>query len=157
MCHEMPTPLNNRVFSTLVIKAFTRAGAFVVAQIPVDLKKVPNAKYTNGENVRLETDPKKRSKVVVGQYTSVERVFEQDDGHVMWEMATASDARGWLPIGLQKMGVPGAIVKDVGYFMQWTADRRKLAASSHGKVEELVQAEGIDGTKETSSATVTGA
>ena len=45
-------------------------------------------------------------------------------------MATASDAKGYLPMWTQKLGVPGAVVKDVGLFMKWTADNR---ASKSGK------------------------
>lgn len=139
MCHEIPTPLNNRVFSTLSIRAFTRPGSFVVAQIPVDLKNVSNAIYTNGQHISQSGDAKKREKIVIGRYTSVERVYEQDDGKIMWEMATASDARGFLPMAMQKLGIPGAIAKDVGFFMKWTADRRRTEAAGHGKVEEIPQ------------------
>ena len=42
-------------------------------------------------------------------------------------MATASNARGSLPMWAQKMGVPGAVVKDVGLFMKWVGGRRKGA------------------------------
>ena len=40
-------------------------------------------------------------------------------------MATASDAKGNLPHWVQRRGVPGAIAKDVGLFMKWTAGRRR--------------------------------
>jgi len=40
-------------------------------------------------------------------------------------MATASDAKGNLPMAVQKMGVPGAVVKDVGFFMKWVGERRR--------------------------------
>ena len=45
-------------------------------------------------------------------------------GEVNWIMATASDAKGWLPMWMQKLGVPGAVVKDVGLVMKWLQDRR---------------------------------
>lgn len=45
-------------------------------------------------------------------------------------MATASDAKGYLPMWAQKLGVPGAVVNDVGLFMKWTAENR---ASKQGK------------------------
>ncbi|KAK5001832.1 hypothetical protein LTR39_006844, partial [Cryomyces antarcticus] len=57
-----------------------------------------------------------------GEYVSIERVKMEgsqigdggdgDRDRVVWEMATASDAKGWLPMALQKLGVPGAVVKD---------------------------------------------
>ena len=47
-------------------------------------------------------------------------------------MATASDAKGNLPMWAQKMGVPGAIVNDVGLFMKWIANKR-------GSVSKKVQ------------------
>jgi hypothetical protein len=40
-------------------------------------------------------------------------------------MGTASDAGGNLPMWAQKMGVPGAVVKDVGLFMQYCEDQRR--------------------------------
>lgn len=127
MCHQIPGPLQNRVFSTLITRGFTRGGAFIVVQIPVDIRKLPSALYSNGKNVSSATDPQKREKLTIGEYVSIERVKEQDDGKIMWEMVTASDAKGWLPMSVQKMGVPGAIIKDVGFFMKWVADRRKEA------------------------------
>lgn len=128
MCHRIPGPLNNRVFSTLVTRGFTRGGAFIVVQIPVDIRALSTAIYSNGKNTSQGDTPEKRRKMTRGQYVSIERVKEQDDGNIMWEMATASDAGGWLPMAIQKMGVPGAVVKDVGFFMKWAADRRKQAS-----------------------------
>lgn len=127
MCHQIPGPLSNRVFSTLITRGFTRGGAFIVVQIPVDIRKLPSALYSNGRNVSAGGDAQKREKMTIGEYVSIERVKEQDDGNIMWEMATASDAKGWLPMSFQKMGVPGAIVKDVGFFMKWVAERRSQA------------------------------
>lgn len=46
------------------------------------------------------------------------------DLNIEWIMATASDAKGWLPMWAQKLGVPGAIVKDVGLFVKWVLGRR---------------------------------
>ena len=141
MCHEMPTPLQNRCFGVLITRAFTRAGAFVTAQIPVDLKGVQDAIYVNGRNRSVGTDARKRASVTLGEYVSVERVKEQDDGNVMWEMAVASDAKGFLPMSVQKLGLPGAILKDVGHFMEAAANQRKLAG--HGKIEEVAKADEV--------------
>lgn len=41
------------------------------------------------------------------------------DQNIEWVMATASDAKGWLPMWVQKLGVPSAVVKDVGLFVGW--------------------------------------
>lgn len=62
--------------------------------------------------------------MVLGQYVSVERCVVQEDGKVLWEMGTASDAKGILPMGIQKLALPGAIVKDVGWFAGWIKKRR---------------------------------
>jgi len=48
---------------------------------------------------------------------------------VLWEMGTASDAKGWLPMSIQKMALPGAIVKDVGWFIGWNAKRRETVGN----------------------------
>ena len=45
-------------------------------------------------------------------------------------MATASDAKGNLPMFAQKMGVPGAVLKDVGYFVGWCAKQRGKEAKT---------------------------
>ena len=152
MCHEMPTPLTSRCFSPLVVRAFTRPGSFVVAQIPINMKGVPEAIYINGHH-RTKMSGKKQAKVVVGKYTSVERVYEQDDSKIMWEMATASDAGGFLPLAVQKLGIPGAIVKDVGSFMKWMAERRKRLSTrkKHGE-PEIVETNGTSNGVPESSA-----
>lgn len=112
MRHHIPPPLNNRVFSVLVITA-KKTDRFIVVQIPVDLAKVPGAKYDRD------------SKVTAGMYCSIEYGQLIDDGSkVKWQMATASDAKGVLPMWAQKLGVPGAVVKDVGLFIDWTQKRR---------------------------------
>ncbi|KAF2090839.1 hypothetical protein K490DRAFT_53776 [Saccharata proteae CBS 121410] len=129
MCHKIPFPCANRVFSTLVITAQTSVlRDFVVAQLPVDLTDFPDADvlYANGRNRRDGEPGIKRKKVIVGEYVSVERVTATDN-ELTWVMATASDAKGWLPMSLQKMGVPGAVVKDVSFVVDWTQKRRNRA------------------------------
>lgn len=44
--------------------------------------------------------------------------------NIEWVMATASDAKGWLPMWAQKLGVPSAVVKDVGLVIGWLASIR---------------------------------
>lgn len=58
-------------------------------------------------------------------YTSIERCRVLPDRSIEWTMATASDAKGWLPMWAQKLGIPGAIVKDVGLFIGWVAKQRQ--------------------------------
>ena len=41
-----------------------------------------------------------------------------ESGKVEWMMAVASDASGVLPMWAQKLGLPGAIAKDVGLFFK---------------------------------------
>lgn len=113
MCHKIPPPLNNRVFTVLVITA-KREREFIVVQIPVSPEGLPNAKYHNA------------AKITPGMYVSVERGELLEEGKkVKWQMATASDAGGSLPMWMQKMGVPGAVVKDVGLFIGWCDEKRK--------------------------------
>ena len=137
MCHRIPPPLSNRVFSVLVITARTpnptspNSHAFIDAQIPVDISGLSEAMYSNGRHKTAGDTPQKKKPITIGQYTSVERVkvVEKSEGgdEIVWEMATASDAKGSLPMAIQKLGVPGAIVKDVGFFLSWAAKRRKSA------------------------------
>jgi hypothetical protein len=134
MSHHIPFPLYNRTFPTLVVSAIdsqhTSMPSFVLVQIPVDLTSIPTALYSTGKNRTQLTTKRQKKAVVLGQYVSVERCKvlaqpgHEDDGKVVWDMATASDARGWLPMAVQKLGVPGAVAKDVGYFMKWAAGKR---------------------------------
>ncbi len=123
MAHALPFPMSPRVFPVLALTANTGEDQFVVVQIPINITTLPAAMYSNGRNVKDGDTEQKKKKPVLGVYTSVERVKLQGSD-VEWVMATASDAKGWLPMVIQKMGVPGAVVKDVGYLMKWIAERR---------------------------------
>ncbi|KAI4142691.1 MAG: hypothetical protein LQ341_003136 [Variospora aurantia] len=114
-----------RVFPVLVISAKTGASGFIVVQIPVHIKSLAHAFYSNGRNVQEGNSSLKRKKPVLGVYTSIERCVLTANNEVEWTMATASDAKGWLPLWTQKVGVPGAITKDVGFLMNWIEEKRK--------------------------------
>lgn len=137
MCHKIPPPLSNRVFAVVVVTGKKpNNGGLIVVQIPVDLSKVQAARYSNGANKKdKELKGEQKKGVVVGEYVSIERCrVEQPEGTVVWEMATASDAKGWLPMALQKPALPGKITLDVGLFMDWIEKHRtKGAATTNGK------------------------
>jgi len=62
---------------------------------------------------------------VVATYVSIERIRKLDgDGEVEWLMATASDARGVLPMWVQTRAVGGQVAKDVPNFFAWAARER---------------------------------
>lgn len=71
--------------------------------------------------------------LVIGAYAAVERVRRLPGGEVEWLMATASDAKGVLPMWVQTKAVPGQIAKDVGLFLGWIArEREKGKRTSRG-------------------------
>lgn len=111
MVHQLPFILKDRAFSVLVATA-KRRSEFIVVQIPVDLSGVAKAKY------------QKDSSVVHGIYVSIEHGELLESG-VKWRMGTASDAKGNLPMPLQKPNMPGAVAKDVGLFVAWCEKSRK--------------------------------
>lgn len=116
MCHQLPFPMDKRVFSVLVVTG-KKEGEFIVVQIPVDTNGIPGTKYRGD------------SKYTPGMYCSIERgTLESEGAKVKWQMGTASDAKGVLPMSIQKLGVPGAVVKDVGLFIDWCDKRRKGSA-----------------------------
>ena len=129
MCHAIPPPLQPRCFSVLVCTAATSETSFIAVTVPVDLKSSPAAFYSNGRNTKEGSDTQHRKKTVMGIYSAVETAYIATDGQIDWTMATASDAKGNLPMFAQKMGIPGAIAKDVGFFMDWipTADSGQIA------------------------------
>lgn len=124
MLHHIPPPLNQRVFSVLVItaKRSQPTKEFMVVQIPVTTKGLPLEAEGHSPGVKYYDVPK----VTAGKYVSIEKGEVLEEGkNVKWQMATASDAGGNLPMWAQKMGVPGAVVKDVGLFIDWIAKRRQ--------------------------------
>lgn len=123
MCHHIPFPLLNRIFAVVVVTG-RKAEGLIVVQIPVDLRKVAAARYSNGKNTKDKSLQGRQTKgVVVGEYVSIERCTVEGP-EVIWEMATASDAKGWLPMALQKPALPGKITLDVGLFMGWIEEQR---------------------------------
>jgi hypothetical protein len=112
MAHNMPGPLGQRVFRVLVVTA-KRENEFFVVQIPADSNDLPGSKYND-------------KKMTEGIYCSVEYGSLIENGaKVKWQMATASDAGGALPMWVQKMGIAGAVTKDVGFFIEWIEKERK--------------------------------
>lgn len=149
MCHKLPPPLSTRVFPVLVVTAKTGKNAFIIVQRPVDIESHRDAFYSNGRNLQEGDSDLKRKKPVLGSvkhgyppllvfvvlivpgsvYTSIERCILTENDEIEWTMATTSDAKGWLPKPAQKMGVPGAIAKDVGFFMKWIEEERVKRSS----------------------------
>lgn len=122
MCHAIPAPLSPRCFPVVVVTASLGEDQVVAVTVPVNLgtKNVGSAFYSNGRNVKEGGTSQVRKEVVMGVYAAVETVRrDKEKGEVEWIMATASDAKGNLPMWMQKMGIPGAVVKDVAYFMKW--------------------------------------
>lgn len=147
MAHELPFPMTHRCFTVLVVGG-RRAGPanvatkaaqqipnphnaedeFVIVQLPVDLTGVQKSLYASGRHKTDGADAKQRKDVVFGRYVSIEQCELINGGkETRWEMATANDAGGAIPGAVQKLAVPGAIAKDVGFVVDYTQKRR------HGK------------------------
>ncbi|KAF4445391.1 hypothetical protein F53441_10841 [Fusarium austroafricanum] len=110
--HDLPGPLSKRVFPVLQATAAVRGRKeFLIVQIAVRASDD-------------EIDAAKHDGPIRAAYTSVERIREVDDGSVEWVMGTASDAKGLVPMWAQKLGLSGAIAKDVGMFMEWIGKER---------------------------------
>lgn len=129
MKHKIPPPLKPRVFPVLQLVASAVPGTggkpeedeFVVVSVTVSDFATGQLKDQAGLSVEKG--------VVVGAYVSVERVRRlpgqgEDKGKIEWIMATASDAKGILPMFLQTKAVPGQIAKDVGMFLGWVDKER---------------------------------
>lgn len=140
MCHAMPFPLKPRCFPILVVTANVQPDdGFIAITIPVSLsaETTPTSYYSSGRNVLEAPDKQRKAKPVFGVYAAIERtrkITTQDtadesmhgakdrkgkEGQIEWIMATASDAKGDLPMAMQKLGIPGAVAKDVGFFLGW--------------------------------------
>ena len=129
MCHATPPPTTARCFPVLVATASLNENEFIAVTVPVNLgTSVSSAFYSNQRNLKEGKTPQQRKSVVLGIYAAVETVKRRPvegseqgmEGHeVEWIMATASDAKGNLPMWMQKMSLPGMVPKDVSYFMKW--------------------------------------
>lgn len=144
MAHALGFPLSNRVFATLVITAKDSETSFIDVQVPLDLSSVPTALYSTGKNRTEGVTAQQKKKVVMGSYVSVERCrivdldttkpVEESPGLVHWDMATASDAKGGLPMAVQKLALPGVIAKDVGFVMDW-AEKRRTSEKAEPRID----------------------
>lgn len=130
----MPIPLRNRYFSELVATARVIDDAaegkesLLLVQVPVDLTTgpaIPSSLYGSRRHRTEGLTAEQRQRIVRGEYVSVERVFWDEEGNIAWDVATVSDARGWIPTAMQKRVIPGTIAKDVGNFMGWRDRLRK--------------------------------
>ncbi|POS71919.1 hypothetical protein DHEL01_v209686 [Diaporthe helianthi] len=131
MKHKIPPPLKPRVFPVLQLVASAVSsppggdGAekdeFVVVSVTV-------SDFATGPLKELASLSAEKG-VVVGAYVSVERVRRlpgqgEDNGKIEWIMATASDAKGILPLFLQTKAVLSQVAKDVGMFLGWIDKER---------------------------------
>ena len=116
MKHKLPFPLSERVFPELLVIAEREAGKeFVIVSIPLnDMKQSPFAQYS------------KEKGVVLGRYSSVERIrLGPDGGKIEWIMATASSAEGNIPQWATNAGLYRLVADDVKYFMEYIEKCRK--------------------------------
>lgn len=140
MCHKLPSPIGPRCFPVLVITASCSENEFVAVTVPVDIRNFNSSFYSSSRNTREGLDVETKKAVTLGQYCAVERVHRfptqamhsnakeqvpdhtRDGEDIEWIMATASNARGNIPMVMQRLGIPGAIAKDVGLFLKWIHD-----------------------------------
>lgn len=129
MCHATPPPTSARCFPVLVVTASLSPDEFVAVTVPVNLgTSVTGSLYSSGRNLKEGETAQQRKSVVLGIYAAVEIVKRRpregaehgvEGNEVEWIMATASDAKGNLPMWIQKLSVPGLLPKDVSYFLKW--------------------------------------
>ncbi|KAJ9602552.1 hypothetical protein H2200_013095 [Cladophialophora chaetospira] len=129
MCHALPPPTSARCFPVLVVTASINPEEFIAVTVPVKLgSDVSSSFYASGRHATEGKTPQQRKSVVQGIYAAVETVRRRpregaaqgvEGNEVEWIMATASDAKGNLPMWLQKKSMPGQLPKDVSYFMTW--------------------------------------
>lgn len=66
MCHKLPPPLNIRVFPELVVSARTGRFESIIVHIPIDIRELPKAFYSNGRNLREGENDLRRKTPVLG-------------------------------------------------------------------------------------------
>lgn len=65
MCHKLPFPLTTRVFPVLVVTALTGTNEGIDVQIPIDIRNLPAAFYSNGRNLTEGDSALKKKKPVL--------------------------------------------------------------------------------------------
>lgn len=135
MTRSVPGPLSPRSFSILVATASADEDLFIAVTVPVSLNtSVDNAFYSVGRNIHDGETAQQRKEVVMGVYAAVETVRrDRAKQEIEWIMATASDARGNLPMWLQRVSLPSQVVKDVGNFLKWIqrVDDKEMKKDGH--------------------------
>lgn len=107
--YQLQWPLKKRTFTNLVHIAKSKDGlrGYVIS-VAVDPSLIPN----------FTADPD----YVLAQYSSVEElVYNPEKDTLLWFMATASDAKGNVPLWLAKQSINGVVAKDVPHFLKWAA------------------------------------
>lgn len=66
MSHKLPFPLLPRVFPVLILTSRTGASGFIVVQIPINLKTLPESFYSSGRNQKDGDTSVKRKRPVLG-------------------------------------------------------------------------------------------
>ncbi|KAL8996109.1 MAG: hypothetical protein Q9169_004301 [Polycauliona sp. 2 TL-2023] len=108
-------------YQNITMSTTTGQEDFIVVQLPVEIGTLKEAFYSNGRNLMEGSSALKRKKPIMGFVTPL-----------LWIMTTTSDAKGWLPMWAQKMGVPGAIAKDVDFLIDWIHEKRKVEPLKEG-------------------------
>ena len=141
--------MNDRVFTVLLLSFTNKTSASAEAidiQLPINLPTFPvpvlsrshshanitsnstlekKIEYQNSNaNATSEQKSRNGKEVVEGRYVSWERIWKVDEGKTEWVMRTASDAGGVLPAWMQRLGVPGAIAKDVPLAVKFVVERK---------------------------------
>ncbi|KAF7958831.1 hypothetical protein EAE96_002363 [Botrytis aclada] len=130
MIHKPPVVSERKFPEVLITASLNEPGQseFLVISIPI----------TDSANVRSQNPSfqesgfasAKKKGQVVGAYASIERcrLLPNPNGTarvIEWIMATASDAKGWIPQLIQKPNIPGQIQKDVSMYMRWVENHRR--------------------------------
>ncbi|KAF2644298.1 hypothetical protein P280DRAFT_229412 [Massarina eburnea CBS 473.64] len=112
---RFPLPIIRRAHTSLYATLHSKSAKHVYQNQHPDASAEQSQKTKAGKGI------------VVGRYASVERIrlsHEEGKETTKWEMQTVSDAGGNLPSWVQKMGVPGAIAKDVPLALQFIVGKK---------------------------------
>ncbi|KAF7905527.1 uncharacterized protein EAF01_006048 [Botrytis porri] len=130
MVHKPPVVSERKFPEVLITASHNEPGKseFLVISIPITDSASVRSQNPSFQESGFASAKKKGQ--VVGAYASIERCCLRTNpsgtaGEIEWIMATASDAKGWLPQLIQKPSIPGQIQKDVSMYMCWVEDQRK--------------------------------
>ncbi|ANZ74369.1 BA75_01808T0 [Komagataella pastoris] len=112
------------------VKLFGKESGFIVS-VPADIEEIQQRLRSNDDSNlhsdSVPTDSKNSRNWVYAQYSSVETIGHSNDSQdLIWNMATSSNAGGFVPNFITALALPRTIAQDVPHLLRWIASEKEI-------------------------------